>query len=145
MGLDMYLSAKRYLWEKDREGIKVSSFDIPAPLELDEVRCRAAYWRKANQIHGWFVRNVQDDTDDCGSYEVSRDDLQALVDLCRKVLANRKLAAKLLPPNEGFFFGGYEYDDYYFNELQRTADELVALLEALPKDSGWCFEYQSSW
>jgi hypothetical protein len=143
MGLDMYLSAKRYLWEKDREELKVSGFDIPAPLELKELGCRAAYWRKANQIHGWFVRNVQDDTDDCGSYDVSRDDLQALVDLCRKVLANRKLAAKLLPPNEGFFFGGYEYDDYYFDELQRTADELTAVLEAV--DDSWSFEYQSSW
>ena len=145
MGLDMYLSAKRYLWQKDREGMKVSGLDIPAPLELDGIHCSAAYWRKANQIHGWFVRNVQDDVDDCGSYEVGRNDLQALVDVCRKVLANRKLAAKLLPPNEGFFFGGYEYDEYYFDELQRTADELAALLEALPEDSGWCFEYQSSW
>ena len=145
MGLDMYLSAKRYMWDKEREGVELKGFDIPAPLELKELGCRAAYWRKANQIHGWFVRNVQDDVDDCGSYEVGRDDLQALVDVCRKVLANRKLAAKLLPPNEGFFFGGYEYDEYYFDELQRTADELAALLEALPEDSGWCFEYQSSW
>jgi len=143
MGLDMYLSAKRYLWSEEREGVKVSGFDIPAPLELCEVRCRAAYWRKANQIHGWFVKNVQDGEDDCQPYEVGRDDLQALVDLCRKVLDNRKLAKKLLPPNEGFFFGGYEYDDYYFSELQRTADELAKLLEAV--DDSWSFEYQSSW
>jgi hypothetical protein len=86
---------------------------------------------------------VQDDEDDCQPYDVSRDDLQALVDLCRRVLANRKLAAELLPPNEGFFFGGYQYDDYYFDELQRTADELAALLEAV--DDDWSFEYQSSW
>jgi len=143
MGLDMYLSAKRYLWNEERETVTVSGFDIPAPLELCEVRCRAAYWRKANQIHGWFVKNVQDDEDDCQPYEVGRDDLQALVDLCLKVLANRKLAAKLLPPNEGFFFGGYQYDDYYFSELQRTADELAALLEAV--DDSWTFEYQASW
>ena len=145
MGLDMYLSAKRYMWDKELESVEVKGFDIPAPLELKELGCRAAYWRKANQIHGWFVRNVQDDTDDCGSYEVGRDDLQALMDVCRKVLANRKLAAKLLPPAEGFFFGRYEYDDSYFADVQDTADKLAALLEALPEDSGWCFEYQSSW
>ena len=145
MGLDMYLSAKRYMWDKELESVEVKGFDIPAPLELKELGCRAAYWRKANQIHGWFVRNVQDDTDDCGSYEVGRDDLQALVDVCRKVLDNRKLAAKLLPPAEGFFFGRYEYDDSYFADVQDTADKLAALLEALPEDSGWCFEYQSSW
>ena len=145
MGLDMYLSAKRYMWDKELESVEVKGFDIPAPLELKELGCRAAYWRKANQIHGWFVRNVQDDTDDCSSYEVGRDDLQALVDVCRKVLANRKLAAKLLPPAEGFFFGRYEYDDSYFADVQDTADKLAALLEAVPEGSGWCFEYQSSW
>jgi hypothetical protein len=143
MGLDMYLSAKRYMWDKELESVEVKGFDIPAPLELKELGCRAAYWRKANQIHGWFVRNVQDDTDDCGSYEVGRDDLQALVDVCRKVLANRKLAAKLLPPAEGFFFGRYEYDDSYFADVQDTADKLAALLEAV--DDSWSFEYQSSW
>ena len=60
MGLDMYLSAKRYMWNKEREGVKVSGIDIPETLELKELRCGAAYWRKANQIHGWFVKNVQD-------------------------------------------------------------------------------------
>ena len=143
MGLDMYLSAKRYLWDKEREGVKVTGIDIPAPLELRELGCRAAYWRKANQIHGWFVRNVQDGEDNCRPFDVTREDLQALIDVCRRVLANRELAAKLLPPNEGFFFGGYEYDEYYFDELQCTADELAALLEAL--DDSWSFEYQSSW
>ena len=145
MGLDMYLSAKRYMWENERESVEVKGFDIPAPLKLKELGCRAAYWRKANQIHGWFVRNVQDGEDDCSPYDVSRDDLQALIDVCRKVLANRKLAAKLLPPAEGFFFGRYEYNDDYFFDVQETADKLTALLEALPEGSGWHFEYQSSW
>ena len=143
MGLDMYLSAKRYIWDKEGEGVEVNGVDIPAPLELKELGCRAAYWRKANHIHGWFVENVQDGEDDCKSYYVSREDLQSLIDICRKVLANRELADELLPPNEGFFFGGYEYDEYYFDELTRTADELGVLLEAL--DDSWSFEYQASW
>jgi len=143
MGLDMYLSAKRYIWDKEAEGVEVNGVDIPAPLKLKELGCRAAYWRKANQIHGWFVKNVQGGEDNCRPFDVTREDLEALIDVCRKVLANRKLAAELLPPNEGFFFGGYQYDDYYFNDLQRTADELTALLEAV--DDDWSFEYQSSW
>ncbi len=142
MGLDMYLSAKRYLW--DRDNVTVAGIDIPAPLELCEVRCRAAYWRKANMIHAWFVANVQDDDDDCRPYDVGRDDLQTLIDLCREVLANRDKAAELLPTSLGFFFGSDEYDDYYFAELQRTADELAALLAACP-DRDWDFEYQASW
>ena len=142
MGLDMYLCVERSVRYDEPPVTELPNIGkLPAPLA--RVVCMAMQWRKANQIHGWFVRNVQDDTDDCGSYDVSRDDLQALVDLCRKVLANRELAAELLPTNHGFFFGGYEYDDYYFDELQRTADELVALLEAV--DDDWSFEYQSSW
>lgn len=145
MGLDMFLSAKRYLWREESEGVAVTGLDIPEPLELKEISCRAMYWRKANQIHGWFVRNVQDDEDDCNPYDVARSDLLALLDACRKVLANRKLAAELLPPAEGFFFGRYEYDDGYFEDVQYTADGLAALLEAVPEGSGWWFEYQSSW
>ena len=143
MGLDMYLSAKRYIWDKEGEGVEVNGVDIPAPLKLKELGCRAAYWRKANQIHGWFVRNVQDGEDNCCPFDVTREDLQALIDVCRRVLANRELAENVLPPNAGFFFGGYEYDEYYFDELTRTADELGVLLEAL--DDSWSFEYQASW
>lgn len=44
------------------------------------------YWRKANQIHGWFVDNVQDGEDDCGMYEVTEDQLIELRDVCIDVL-----------------------------------------------------------
>jgi hypothetical protein len=144
MGLDMYLRLERSVRYDEPPVTELPNIGkLPAPLA--RVVCMAMQWRKANQIHGWFVRNVQDDDDDCNSYDVDRDDLLALVDACRAVLANRELAAELLPPAEGFFFGGYQYDDYYFDELQRTADGLTALLEAVPEGSGWWFEYQSSW
>lgn len=145
MGLDMYLSAKRYLWREESEGVDVTGLDIPEPLELKEISCRALYWRKANQIHGWFVRNVQDGEDDCNPYEVARSDLVALLDACRQVMLDEKLAPKLLPPAEGFFFGTYKYDESYFGDVQETAIALYKLLEAIPENSGWVFEYQSSW
>ena len=28
------------------------------------------YWRKANAIHGWFVKNAQQGIDDCRTYSV---------------------------------------------------------------------------
>lgn len=49
------------------------------------------YWRKANQIHNWFVGNVQDGVDDCGKYEVTEDKLTALLNTCERVLENSKL------------------------------------------------------
>ena len=53
MGLDMYLI--RGTWEDDHEEV--------------------GYWRKANQIHKWFVDNVQDGVDDCGEYKVTKEQL----------------------------------------------------------------------
>jgi hypothetical protein len=96
-------------------------------------------------IHLWLVEHVQDGEDNCAPYDVAHEDLHALAALCRKALANRKKAAKILPTTAGFFFGTTEYDEYYFQELERTADELEALLLACPEGSGWGFEYQSSW
>lgn len=46
-----------------------------------------AYWRKASAIHRWFVENVQDGVDDCGSYLVEVEQLKQLVDTCKQVLA----------------------------------------------------------
>lgn len=49
------------------------------------------YWRKANQIHRWFVENVQDYQDDCEYYEVEREQLEELLDICVTIKTNCKL------------------------------------------------------
>ena len=46
------------------------------------------YWRKANAIHNWFVNNVQNGEDDCGRYEVSKEKLESLLNICEEVLKN---------------------------------------------------------
>lgn len=82
--------------------------------------------------------------DDCEEYWVSRDNLRLLIDTCEKVLANNSLASELLPPQEGFFFGTTDIDEYYLEDLKYTVDTLTKLLESLdPKQ--WDFFYQSSW
>lgn len=44
------------------------------------------YWRKANQIHNWFVENAQEGVDDCGYYPVSKETLQDLHDVCKDII-----------------------------------------------------------
>lgn len=45
------------------------------------------YWRKANQIHNWFVENIQDGVDDCHYHrEVTEEDLNDLLLVCERVL-----------------------------------------------------------
>lgn len=46
-----------------------------------------AYWRKANQIHNWFVEHVQHGQDDCGYYEVDKNQLQTLLATCKRVIS----------------------------------------------------------
>jgi hypothetical protein len=180
MGLDMYLYKKRYVknWEhtpkEQRYNITIKKagklIEDKAPITY--IVYDAGTWRKANAIHQWFVENVQDGEDNCGTYYVGRENLEALLDIVKKVLAASELvkgkvkngqslkdgkwvdnlqdgkyikdstvAKELLPTTEGFFFGGTEYDQWYYEDLKYTQKILT---EAL-KDTECDFEYTSSW
>lgn len=48
---------------------------------------QVGYWRKANEIHNWFVENVQDGEDDCDYHnECTREILEDLLHTCKIVL-----------------------------------------------------------
>jgi hypothetical protein len=143
MGLDMYLNAKRFLWHSEDElGAKVAEvFPELKGKRVKEIIAEAIYWRKSNMIHAWFVQNVQDGTDDCGNYEVSRAQLTELRQLIIEALANKDSA--LLPTVGGFFFGTTDIDDWYWEDLRQTEAALGRTLEDFTGD--WDFEYHSSW
>jgi hypothetical protein len=103
------------------------------------------YWRKANSIHNWFVKNVQGGTDDCGIYEVTFDQLMSLKSKVASVLADNRKGPKLLPTTAGFFFGSTEYDDWYLEDLVLTMNHLneCELMYGANPDSK--FFYSSSW
>lgn len=145
MGLDMYLNARRYFSGQSEDNAlaeEVSKIVGSPKARVNYVTLEAGYWRKANQIHNWFVENVQDGEDDCGQYWVSRDQLQELLDLCLKVQANPEMAEDLLPTASGFFFGCTEYDEMYMDDIELTIKQLSDAL-ALPNIR--FFEYQASW
>lgn len=164
MGLDMYLTASRYTssfsFSSDEEKAHVKSVTdivgiVPtARHPAINISVYVGYWRKANAIHRWFVTNVQDGDDDCGSYYVSREDLSSLKDICERILSLKNsgasvldvvgLALDILPPQSGFFFGNAEVNDWYFEDLQYTYDLLSELLFD-PKYEPFDFEYRSSW
>lgn len=99
------------------------------------------YWRQANAIHGWFDRRLGC-VEDAVEYRVSRNDLEELVYVCETVVGDHGRAEELLPCTSGFFFGSQEYDDYYFEVVERTARELRRLLEQDDCDE---FEYYAWW
>lgn len=149
MGLDMYLNAKRYLYSYNKEGGDGQLSEqvrelakVPEGFDVKEIKVNAGYWRKANQIHRWFVNNVQEGKDDCDCYYVGRQDLIDLQALCNKVLQDHSLAPTDLPTESGFFFGETTYDDWYYSDLSETVDILD---KALSLSNEWEFEYHSSW
>jgi hypothetical protein len=155
MGLDQYLYANVYLSEanflgeqkqnafaKVKEALEADSFiceDFPAL----NVNVKVGQWRKANQIHQWFVDNVQDGEDNCKEYYVEREQLEELKSVCEQVIADKTLAEDLLPPASGFFFGSYEIDEWYWEQVKDTVEQLERVLTKVPE--GWSFAYDSSW
>lgn len=118
MGLDMYL-------------IKVPKGVDPMTRLNGETNDMVAYWRKANQIHGFFNEKLNG-VNDCIFYKVTKDILTELLDKCDEVYmsvgSNGRvdpiIAARLLPTESGFFYGSTEYDNFYTDEIESTIEKL---------------------
>ena len=161
MGLDMYLSKKTYVQQWDHQSSEETySVNVTRggnlvnhiqPNRVSYVEEQIGYWRKANQIHHWFVENVQDGNDNCGTYYVGIGDLANLLNACKEVKDNPEKAEELLPPQGGFFFGDVSIDEYYFQDIDRTIEILEDVLseKVFDKDGKECypaeFYYHSSW
>ena len=98
------------------------------------------YWRKANQIHKWFVDKCQNGIDECQHTELSSIKLAELVDDIEEALANKD--STVLPPQSGFFFGSTEIDKWYWEDLEKTYKTLKEVLDANRYEY---FMYHSSW
>jgi len=186
MGLDMYLSAKRYAgdWNHMKDEERTAYRDVMRAVGKPGYRCEGspsatvsvgcAYWRKANQIHAWFVNNVQGGEDDCKTYHVEREELEKLRDLCREVIEGSKLVAGAVTtgqtlkagvwtnettpgkvvanpdfaaerlPTQSGCFFGGTDYDEYY--VEDLKDTVRQIDDALGNfGEGWEFEYSSSW
>jgi hypothetical protein len=150
MGLDMYLEKRTYVrqWEhqkpEEQYNVEVTKGGEPTNIKPERVTHiveEIGYWRKQNQIHQWFVENVQNGVDNCGEYCVSKGQLEDLLEICKKILNDNLLAEELLPTASGFFFGGIEYDEWYFAGIENT----IEILKEALSDTSADYYYSSSW
>jgi len=150
MGLDMYLEKRTYVrqWDfqkpEEQYNVEVTKGGEPTNIKSERVThvCEElGYWRKANQIHNWFVENVQDGVDNCGEYSISKAHLEELLDLCKQVQSDHSQAEELLPSTSGFFFGETDYDEWYYKDIDHT----IEILEEALSDTGADYYYSSSW
>ena len=158
IGLDMYLTAKKYLsLEDDKRRKKIMNiFKEIKDYEVEEVAFKVAYWRKAQAIHNWFVKNIQDGEDDCRKYYVVFEQLEELLKIVNEILGveeddknkivnalsgkefDLEKAKELLPDEE-------EYDEWYLENLKYTKEVLDKLIKEKDKFKGFDFDYSSSW
>lgn len=155
MGLDMYLYANKYLsqYRVDEHELAGKILDIMPDLKKFNkknssvggvsIEVTIGYWRKANHIHRWFLENCEKgEEDNCQRIYVTRENLEELRKVCGRVLQFKHLAEDQLPTESGFFFGGTEYDEYYYDS---TANTIEILNEALALSDDYDIYYQASW
>jgi len=149
MGLDMYLNRRIYVENWDQEPIEEHTevtlkrggkkVKLNRPMYIID---QLMYWRKANAIHKWFVDNCGGGVDNCQEIYVGKDNLRKLKEVIEKVLSDHSKASELLPTSSGFFFGGTEYDEWYFKDLAETLD---VINEVLDDDTKGHITYEASW
>lgn len=103
---------------------------------------------KTNQVFNWFCNNVMNGKAERQYYEVSKDQIQALLDICYQVKqgftlvrdgkdeyekeysVDNEVAAKLLPTmsEQGYFFGSIDYDTAYAHGVVKTIEALENIL-----------------
>jgi hypothetical protein len=162
MGLDQYLTAKKYVskWNYDdgfdnktitQEFQDLLPMDTPDITKYGQfsgitVEYPVGYWRKANAIHKFFVSEVGEEVDDCREMWVNRDILVELRSRCDDVLKadnTEEMAQEVgLETVSGFFFGDTEYGDWYKEDLKLTV-EICDFVLALPEE--YSIHYQASW
>ena len=161
MGLDMYLTATEYISrfdysEKPDGGIDrkenalfekiVSDFEMADKIDEHgfaglEIEFPMGYWRKANQIHQWFVDNIGEGEDNCQKMFVPKSALETLKSTCLEVIADIDKANDLLPTSSGCFFGSTEIDQYYIQHLLDT----IKIIDRCLSSQHDYFTYQASW
>lgn len=92
------------------------------------VQENVAYWRKANHIHAWLIKNGTERIEDYFCH-ISIDKLKELKDVCENILDDHSLAHTLLPTQTGFFFGSTDYDEWYYEDLEDTIRILENIID----------------
>jgi hypothetical protein len=160
MGLDMYLSVRKYV-------SRIDGWNGSDPIPNDEfyklvdvvngrnllddddfsgayVELPVYYWRKFNAVHTFFIDNYADGVDECQQVYLPTSALVELVHRCDTILKDKSQASKLLPTAKGFFFGSTEYDEHYLERVKETRDDMKRLLKNLDGHE-FSIIYQASW
>jgi len=158
---------QKYSISIKRGGKKVTTIQ---PNRISEITESVGYWRKFNALHNYFVQNFADGVDDCKQMYVPKEGLETLLGVLRKVkkildkskkkksnivvgwangeemredveVYDSDKVEELLPTAPGFFFGGTEYDGYYYHSVCNT----ITMIDELMAEGDADYYYEASW
>ena len=120
---------------KQKKYIRHFDWDKNDTCAYETIFTEIAYWRKANEIHNYFVEYAQHGVDDCGTYDVSKKQLEDLLYKCKEV---KRIAVleKSKVVNGYTFQNGKEIPMYEDGEVIANEDEVAVIL---PTRSGFFF------
>jgi len=151
MGLDMYLIRHKKINEPKPEMTieeptreDQDNFQLALEIWKDKAEWDSdyAYWRKFNALHNYFCLKAGRDIN-CESFELSAEIIVDVLEKLKEVDKDHSKANILLPSCEGFFFGGVEYDEWYFKDISDSIKTFERALEDMKE--GYVFEYDAWW
>ena len=164
MGLDMYFYARKTTYKSfskwdnpDRaneanypEDLKTFSdyiYDRNFKSVQTETSYQIGYFRKFNALHSYIVKTFANGVDNCQDIILYKEDVEQIKKVLDEVLnAHQQVekAKELLPTQSGFFFGGTDYDEYYFEDVKDAADLMQSFLDNFDFDK-YQLVYRASW
>ena len=113
------LIAKNYDWKIYPYTKEILDFPELEKQIDDEVKSYYlqydAYFRKVNFLFAYYT-NKGKMVDEYYAF-TDKEDIDDIISRCERVLADHSLANELLPTQSGFFFGGTDYDEMYFEDV----------------------------
>ena len=94
--------------------------------------------RKENHVQA-FIEGEVGDVNNCDYLPLEKGDVERLVERLRRVDEDHSLAGALLPTQEGFFFGGTDYDEWYFNDIKEELKAFEEILETWEDDAVYAY------
>jgi len=127
------LVAKNYDWKIHPYTDKILDFpeleaQLRKEIELSYLEYDA-YFRKVNFLFAYY-ENKGKMVEQYYAF-TDKEDIDDIIDRCERVLADHSLASKLLPTQSGFFFGGTDYDDWYFSDVKDCLNQMKKYRELL--------------
>jgi hypothetical protein len=104
------------------------------------------YRRKFNALHWYIIENFGGGVDDCKPIPLTRANIVQILLVLKEIKKHPDRAETLFPTYGWFFFGTYEYDEHYRDDVKATIKTLNRILKEHPHDSDRNdIYYQSSW